>query len=61
VKHSVMDRIIDTIEAIAALFVGLVAAGMLPRVLPVMERRVAAVRVAGAALLLATGGLVLLG
>jgi hypothetical protein len=42
-------------------FVGLVAAGMLPRVLPVMERRAAAVRVAGAALLLATGGLVLLG
>ena len=42
-------------------FVGLVAAGMLPRVLPVMERPVAAIRVAGAALLLATGGLVLLG
>jgi hypothetical protein len=41
--------------------VGLVAAGVvLPRVLPVMERR-AAVRFAGAALLLATGGFLLLG
>jgi hypothetical protein len=42
-------------------FVGLVAAGMVPRVLPVLERRTAAVRVAGAALLLATAGFVLLG
>jgi hypothetical protein len=41
--------------------VGLLAAAVvLPRVLPVMERR-AAVRFAGAALLLATGGFVLLG
>jgi hypothetical protein len=42
--------------------VGLVgAAVLLPRVLPVMERRAVAVRFAGAALLLATGGFVLLG
>jgi hypothetical protein len=41
--------------------VGLLAAAVvLPRVLPVMERR-AAVRFAGAALLLATGGFLLLG
>jgi hypothetical protein len=41
--------------------VGLVAAAVvLPRVLPVMERR-AAVRFSGAALLLATGGFLLLG
>ncbi len=42
-------------------FVGLVAAGMVPRVLPVLARRTAAVRVAGADLLLATAGFVLLG
>jgi hypothetical protein len=42
--------------------VGLVAGGVvLPRVLPAMERRAVAVRFAGAALLLATGGFVLLG
>jgi hypothetical protein len=41
--------------------IGLVVAAMLPRVLPVTERRAVAVRFAGAALLLATGGLVLLG
>ena len=42
--------------------IGLVAAGvLLPRVLPVMERRAVAVRFAGAALLLATGGFLLLG
>jgi hypothetical protein len=40
---------------------GLIAALGLARVLPVMERRAVAVRFAGAALLLATGGLVLLG
>jgi hypothetical protein len=39
-------------------FVGLVAAALL---LPGMERRAAAIRVAGGALLLAAGGLVLLG
>jgi hypothetical protein len=39
-------------------FVGLVAAGLL---LPRMERRAAAIRVAGGALLLAAGGFVLLG
>jgi hypothetical protein len=42
-------------------FIGLYVAGVLPRVLPAMERRVVAVRMAGAALLLATGGFVLLG
>jgi hypothetical protein len=41
--------------------IGLVGAAMLPRVLPVTERRAVAVRFAGAALLLATGGMVLLG
>jgi hypothetical protein len=41
--------------------VGLYVAGVLPRVLPAMERRAIAVRFAGAALLLATGGLLLLG
>jgi hypothetical protein len=42
--------------------VGLVAvAVVLPRALPVMERRAVAVRFAGAALLLATGGFLLLG
>jgi hypothetical protein len=42
--------------------IGLVAAAVvLPRVLPVMERRAVAVRFAGAALLLATGGFLLLG
>jgi hypothetical protein len=42
--------------------VGLIAAAVvLPRVLPVMERRAVAVRFAGAALLLATGGFLLLG
>jgi hypothetical protein len=42
-------------------FVGLYVAAGLPRVLPVLERRAAAYRVAGAALLVATGGFVLLG
>jgi hypothetical protein len=41
--------------------VGLFAVVGLPRVVPAMERRVVAVRFAGAALLLATGGFVLLG
>jgi hypothetical protein len=41
--------------------VGLLAAVALSRVLPAMERRAVAVRFAGAALLLATGGFVLLG
>ena len=40
---------------------GLIAALGLARVLPVMERRAVAVRFAGAALLLATGGFLLLG
>jgi hypothetical protein len=39
----------------------LAAAVVLPRVLPVMERRAVAIRFAGAALLLATGGFLLLG
>jgi hypothetical protein len=41
--------------------VGLSAAVVVPRVLPMMERRTAAYRFAGGALVLAAGGLVLLG
>jgi len=41
--------------------VGLLAVVGLPRVVPAMERRAVAVRFAGAALLLATGGFVLVG
>jgi hypothetical protein len=41
--------------------IGLAVAGVLPQVLPVTERRAVAVRFAGAALLLAAGGFVLLG
>jgi hypothetical protein len=41
--------------------IGLLAAGLLPRVLPVTGRQGVAVRLAGAALLLAAGGFVLLG
>jgi putative Mn2+ efflux pump MntP len=41
--------------------IGLYVAGVLPRVLPAMERRDVALRFAGAALLLATGGFLLLG
>jgi hypothetical protein len=41
--------------------VGLYAASVLPRVLPALERPTVAVRFAGAALLLTTGGFVLLG
>jgi hypothetical protein len=41
--------------------VGLYAAGVLPRMLPALERRTVAVRFAGTALLVATGGFLLLG
>jgi hypothetical protein len=41
--------------------VGLYAASLLPRLVPALERRAVAVRFAGAALLLATGGFLLLG
>jgi hypothetical protein len=41
--------------------VGLYVAGLLPRVLPAMDRRAVAIRFAGASLLLATGGFLLLG
>ena len=41
--------------------VGLYVASLLPRVVPALERRVVAVRFAGAALLVATGGFLLLG
>jgi len=41
--------------------IGLLVAGALPRVLPAMERRAVAIRFAGAALLIATGGVLLLG
>ena len=40
---------------------GLYAASLLPRLVPALERRVVAIRFAGAALLLATGGFLLLG
>jgi hypothetical protein len=40
---------------------GLLVAAGLPRVVPVLERRTAAYRLAGAALLVATGGFLLLG
>ena len=42
-------------------FVGLLVALVLPRVLPAMKQRAAATRFAGGALVLAAGGLVLLG
>lgn len=41
--------------------IGLYVAGVLPRALPALERRAVAVRFAGAALLIATGGFLLLG
>jgi len=41
--------------------IGLYVAGVLPRMLPALERRTVAVRFAGAALLIATGGFLLLG
>ena len=41
--------------------IGLVVAAGLPRLVPALERRAAAYRVAGAALLVATGGFLLLG
>jgi hypothetical protein len=41
--------------------IGLSAAGVLPRVVPALERRAVAIRFAGAALLIATGGFLLLG
>jgi hypothetical protein len=40
---------------------GLYAASLLPRLIPALERRVVAIRFAGVALLLATGGFLLLG
>ncbi len=41
--------------------IGLYAASLLPRVVPALQRRAVAVRFAGVALLLATGGFLLLG
>jgi hypothetical protein len=41
--------------------VGLYAAGLLPRMVPALERRTVAIRFAGAALLVSTGGFLLLG
>jgi hypothetical protein len=41
--------------------IGLYAAGVLPRVVPALERRTVAVRFAGAALVVATGALFVLG
>jgi hypothetical protein len=51
----------QTLSSAVLALVGLYVAGMLPRVLPAMERRTVAIRFAGAALLLATAGFVLLG
>jgi hypothetical protein len=41
--------------------IGLYAAGLLPRVVPALQRRAVAVRFAGVALLVAAGGFLLLG
>jgi hypothetical protein len=56
--HTVEQAASSALLALAGLAA---AAVVLPRVLPAMERRVVAVRFAGAALLLATGGFLLLG
>ncbi len=58
VGHAAEQALSSSLLALAGLAA---AAVVLPRVLPAMERRVVAVRFAGAALLLATGGFLLLG
>ena len=55
--HTVEQAAASALLAVA----GLYAASLLPRLVPGMERRVVAVRFAGAALLVATGGLLLVG
>jgi hypothetical protein len=56
--HAAEQALSSTLLALAGL---VVAAAVVPRVLPAMQRRAVAVRFAGAALLLATCGFVLLG
>jgi hypothetical protein len=58
VGHAAEQGLSSSLLALAGL---IAAAVVLPRVLPVLERRAVAVRFAGAALLLATGGFLLLG
>jgi hypothetical protein len=55
--HAGEQALSSSLLALAGVLVGVA----LPRVVPAMARRVVAVRFAGAALLLATGGVVLLG
>ncbi len=55
--HTVEQAAASALLAVA----GLYAASLLPRLVPGMERRVVAVRFAGAALLVATGGFLLVG
>jgi hypothetical protein len=58
VGHAAEQALSSSLLALAGLFA---AAVLLPRVVPVLERRTVAIRFAGAALLLATGGFLLLG
>jgi hypothetical protein len=59
---SLLGHAVEQAAASALLaLVGLYAASLLPRVVPALERRTVAVRFAGAALLVATGGFLLLG
>jgi hypothetical protein len=56
--HAAEQAASSSLLALVGLFA---AAAVLPRVLPAIERRTVAIRFAGAALLLATGGFLLLG
>jgi hypothetical protein len=56
--HAAEQALSSSLLALAGLSA---AAVLLPRVVPVLERRTVAIRFAGAALLLATGGFLLLG
>jgi hypothetical protein len=58
VGHATEQALSSSLFALVGLVAGAV---VLPRVLPALERRAVAVRFAGAALLLATGGFLLLG
>jgi hypothetical protein len=58
VGHAAEQALSSSLFALVGLVAGAI---VLPRVLPAMERKTVAVRFAGAALLLATGGFVLLG
>jgi hypothetical protein len=55
--HAVEQAASSAVLAVA----GLYAASLLPRLVPALERRVVAIRFAGAALLVATGGFLLVG